>query len=133
MKLIIPPVASALVETVASHPDCDCRRLCDVALHRLACEGCSPSDLRLFLRAVARELRAQAITHGELRTPSGKSGNHRETLATALHHTLGRRVLLEEHAEPSLLGGATISIEDEYLDRSLHGALHRLASYLTAP
>lgn len=58
--------------------------------------------------------------------------DERKKLAHAITKKFGGTHTLEEHVDPSLIGGLVISIGDWHLDASLKGKLTRLTHTLTA-
>jgi F-type H+-transporting ATPase subunit delta len=99
----------------------------EAAIAKLKSEG-FPSDPvsvhRLFMKALEEKLDAVIA---ELVTPSGNAGPLKEKIAESLEKALGKKVLLEEKADPSLLGGAIVRYGDVRLDMSVQGALSTLA------
>ena len=63
---------------------------------------------------------AQAVTDAEL-----------ATMKTKLSQALGGEVSLSARVDQTLLGGMTIRLGDKLLDRSVSGALQRMANQLT--
>ena len=56
----------------------------------------------------------------------------RELVATRLSARIGKRVILEEQVDPSILGGVVAQIGDDVIDGSVRGRLERLRRSLTA-
>ena len=132
-KPILTLTARAVADISHGPTACDCGELVDAALGYLQSCGCGLADMRAFLRMLARELRQRgAGLSAQLTTPNGQSGTRREDIAQTLERTLKARILLEEKADPLLLGGAVLAYGDERYDYSLNGALKRLQTQLTA-
>lgn len=66
-------------------------------------------------------------------TPRGDLGEEREGMIATLATAVEKKVMLEERADPTLIGGAVLAIGDERLDGSLRGALMKLRATLAAP
>jgi len=53
-------------------------------------------------------------------------------IATRLGQRLGKRVVVESHVDPSILGGVIAQVGDDVIDGSVRGRLERLRRTLTA-
>ena len=130
MNALLTLAARELVAHCTGKSDQEIVAACDGALHFLQEHGFSRTTLRLFPRAVRRELRSQAIPSC-ITTPRGEGGPAKARILSALTGALGTEVELSEEVDPALLGGATLAVGDERLDRSLRGALRQLECHLT--
>jgi F-type H+-transporting ATPase subunit delta len=54
----------------------------------------------------------------------------RERLGKILENRLGKRIILQEEVDPSLIGGLTVEVEGDMIDASLKGFLIRLRERL---
>ena len=132
MNTLLTFTARTLVEHCSGLSEAQQASACDVALQSLTQKGCSQLQLRSFLRAVAREIRTQKrVIPARLSTPAGHAGADKARILSVLEKTLSTTVELSEHADPLLLGGATLAVGDERLDVSLRGALRQLHCHLT--
>ncbi len=133
MKQLLHIAARTLVETALAHPHAEYGDLCDAALRSLIACGCTSTELRRLPAMVSRECRTHGVRVALLRTPSGESGEHRKALTEALENALGASIELSEEKQVSFIGGATLRIGDDILDRSVRGALGRLQHELATP
>lgn len=63
-------------------------------------------------------------------TPTGDAGALRDTIAQMLEKRLGRVVELVQKADPSIIGGAILTIGDDRIDMSIKGELEQLENDL---
>lgn len=66
-------------------------------------------------------------------TPHGDLGEECKVIQATLGKAVGKKVVLEERADLTLIGGSVLAIGDERLDRSLRGALEQLQTHLATP
>jgi F0F1-type ATP synthase delta subunit len=84
---------------------------------------------RLFAKALAEK---QGIVHAILITKSGNAGSLADAVRSLLEKKYDTSIDLEEKADPSVLGGAILTIADERIDLSVRGALEQLERSLSA-
>lgn len=77
------------------------------------------------LRQAAEERLAVQVT-----AASEMSDDQRKTLAESLTRRFGRKVELEIHVDPAVIGGAIIHAGDQVIDGSIRGRLDRLSRTL---
>ena len=132
MNALLTLTARELVGHLATvRSDDDIASACDGALTFLRQQGCSPMQLRTLVPAVRRALRAHArVVPAHLTTPAGHAGEAASRIASSLTGALHAKIDLTEHADPGILGGATLAVGDERLDVSLRGALRQLEYHL---
>jgi F0F1-type ATP synthase delta subunit len=133
MKVTALTVARAFVDVAkATHRD-ELPALADAAVALLASYGLLKAA-RTFPALVERVWqRGEGVVPVKLTTVSGDAGEVKEEILHIVKTALKRPCVLEEHADPSVLGGMMLSIEDERFDATLRGALSNLAEQLTAP
>lgn len=131
MKVRANDIARAVCDLLEEMPVSKHDALLDAALIFLERHGLK-REVRSFSR-VLRRLLTRRDRAACLCTPSGHTGAAGKTVAEALEKALGLPVMLEEEADPKLLGGALLTVGDERLDASLRGALRTLEAHLTSP
>jgi len=73
---------------------------------------------------------AAGVVRGEVRTAVGLTGEQRSRLVAALEQLTGRRVLLEERLDGTVLCGVRVRVGDRLIDGSGAGRLARLRESL---
>lgn len=79
-------------------------------------------------RLLAHE--SMGVLEGQLITPAPVAAAMRKKLEKKLELKFGKKVLLQESIDPSLVGGAVILVENHLIDFSIKGKLARLKKYL---
>lgn len=131
MKVTAHDVARSLLHTCRSLPAGEQEAAADAALHLLRTHGLS-KQVRTFPRLVRTLLqKEEGILFAQLVTPDGTAAATNEAIVSALEKRFGRKVHLTHGSDPSLLGGAQLSVGDERYDASVRGALARLQRSLT--
>ena len=118
------------------------------ALDKALSVGAAPETmglLRLLLKkdrvdhlpAVSKEAKAaserrQGVARGWVATAHPISSAETERLAQAMGKAMGKRVILERQVDPSLLGGARISVGGTLLDGSVRAQLKKVREQLNA-
>lgn len=82
----------------------------------------------------AKELseRRQGVVRGQVATAHPISSAETQRLAQAIGKAMGKRVILERQVDPSLLGGARISVGGTLLDGSVRAQLKKVREQLLA-
>jgi F0F1-type ATP synthase delta subunit len=100
------------------------------ALVEIAGEGVTG---RQFLRQVREELTRQLklmdkTLFVEITTPTGDSGELRESVKKYLEEKLDRTVEMKDKADATLIGGAQITFGDQQIDVSVRSGLEQAAA-----
>lgn len=133
MKVSLRSLARAVAETARGMPESDWPALAEAAASLLIAQGHS-KDAHTLARLVEREvLKMSGTLSVRITTRSGSDATLVHTVERVVRETLLRPCVIEERAEPSILGGALIEIGDERYDATLRGALTDLTFRLTAP
>src|SRR5438067_2267484 len=103
MKITAQDITRALVDLSRTLPDGD-------AFLREVRDGLS--------KHVGEENKPIRVT---IVTPTGDAGSLKETVQKLLKDRSGRAVEIEEQADPSLIGGAVVTFDDEQIDMSVRG------------
>ena len=134
MKIAPLLIARALLDASIETPESEVPQLVDaaVSLFRSTQPG-QPS--RILIPLVTRVLRQKGLLQPAiLTTPSGNAGTDRAKAIQMILSTATRQnVPLEENADDSLIGGASLRTGDERMEMSVRDALTRLSTYLTSP
>jgi len=72
----------------------------------------------------------EGIAEALVRSPISLLPEEKEHLQRILENKFGKRIILEEEIDPSLIGGLTIEVEGNMIDASLKGFLIRLRERL---
>ena len=132
MKTTPSHIARALIETAQEVSPADIPSLVDTALHLLHEAGLA-REIRSFPRTVRDEFQKSfGIVGALLVIPSDEAHGSLRQLPETIEAVLQKKVDLDIVTDPSLLGGALLSIGDERFDASLRGALERLRAHLSA-
>lgn len=129
MKITPEDIARALIETCRSLPESEQGAASEVAIylllhHRLA------RSVRSFPRIVQKMLtRSENVVFAQLVTPV-ESASTGEDMIASLEKALGKKIALSQSVDPSLIGGALLSVGDERFDASVHGSLARMRKHL---
>jgi F0F1-type ATP synthase delta subunit len=109
-------VATALAALASVIPEKDLTKVCDRALDLIAAGG--SADFTGFLTLVEKALeRSGQVVFATLATPTGTVSAERKTsIVAALEKKLKKPVVLREAADPSLLGGARLTVGDDLYD-----------------
>ncbi|MDD5751260.1 MAG: F0F1 ATP synthase subunit delta [Candidatus Peribacteraceae bacterium] len=133
MKVTALAIARAFVESAKSLPEQELSALADAAAALLGTHGLL-KDSRTFPALVDRVWRTQeGIAAVTIETRTGDVGPMKKDILSIVEHALRRKCVLEERANPALLGGLILSVEDERFDASLRGALTTLSARITQP
>ncbi len=133
MKVTALSLARAFVDTAKTLPAEEHVALADAAAHLLAAHGLL-KDARTFPALVARVWREQeGIVPVRIVTKTGDAGSVKKDILSIVESSLKRHCVLEERADPAILGGFLLSVGDERYDATLRGALHQLSARLTQP
>ncbi|MDD5055685.1 MAG: F0F1 ATP synthase subunit delta [Candidatus Peribacteraceae bacterium] len=121
-------VATALAALASVIPEKDLTAVCDRALDLIAASG--SADFTGFLTLVEKALeRSGQVVFATLATPTGTVSAERKTsIISALEKRLKKPVVLREAADPSLLGGARLTVGDDLYDLSLSGDLQAIVA-----
>ena len=133
MKVTALAIARAFVESAKTMPEKDIPALADAAAALLGAHGLL-KDSRTFPSLVERVWRTQeGVASVRIDTRTGDAGPLKKEITSIVEAALKRPCVLEERADPSLLGGLVLKIEDERFDASLRGALTALSSLILQP
>lgn len=133
MKVTALSIARVCVSVGKELPAAELPALMDTAASLLVSHGLL-KDARTFPELLRREwLKAEGAIATTLETTSGSAGKTAEEIGSLLQHALKKACVLEERADPTLLGGMVLSVGDERFDLSLRGALTELSRTLSAP
>ncbi len=133
MKAILRATAQALMETCKDLPDDAVMEACDAALQILERSGVTARERSQFLDVVRWLVQENEPFRVSMTTPTGSVGEHARGLSHALETALERNIMLEERADPTLVGGALLRVGDDAYDASFLGALRTLERQLAAP
>lgn len=109
----------------------DCPVLVDIVLTFLDEHGMH-AQKKMFLRTLKKLFAAESIRLHVV-TPNGQTGAHGHRMAAAIEKKLNKPVTIEESANPTLIGGARLTYQDERFDASLRAALDTLSRHLLSP
>ncbi|MDO8469336.1 MAG: F0F1 ATP synthase subunit delta [Candidatus Peribacter sp.] len=133
MKMTAASLARAFAETARTLPEAEIPALAEAAAHILIEQGLF-KDAHIFPRMVEREIsRRDGAVQVKITTASKDSVSFKQEVTHAVEQALKRPCSVEEHADPSLLGGVLLQVGDERYDATLKGALNNLSTKLTAP
>lgn len=133
MKVTALAIARAFVESAKTTPEKELPALADAAASLLGTHGLL-KDSRTFPALVARVWRVQeGVASVRIETRTGDAGPLTKDILSIVESALKRTCILEERANPALLGGLILSIEDERFDASLRGALTALSARIAQP
>jgi F0F1-type ATP synthase delta subunit len=132
MSARLADIAAAFVQEVKDLPEKEFEVACSEVIQFLEKNGYG-QQLTAFTKEVARALKKVDLSSSAtLTTVSGDEAEAKalqKTLSTELHHD----VELAETQDPSLIGGAVLTLGDERFDVSLKAALDRAAASLLSP
>lgn len=83
-----------------------------------------PTLVERALRRAGKEVSAQLIT------PTGDAGESAQAIEKTLKDVLKKDIVLNQVADPTMIGGAVLIVGDELYDVSVPGALTHLSEYL---
>ena len=130
MKFTVRSLAHAVIDLAETLPVAEHTKLFDAALHMLEQRGLS-REIRSFPKLLKAEWHKKKKTvPASLVTPSGKAGTKAHGIAAMLEKSLGKKIILEESAEPALIGGARLSFGDERLDLSIKTSLEQFETHV---
>jgi len=132
MKMTAASLARAFVETARTLPEAEIPALAEAAAHILIAQGLF-KDAHIFPRMVEREWFKRDGTVPVKITTAESAGTLKKDIAHVVEQALKRSCSVEEHADPSLLGGILLQVGDERYDATLRGALRDLSAQLIAP
>jgi F-type H+-transporting ATPase subunit delta len=133
MKVTVSLLSRAFVDTVRMLPVEEHARLADAAASLLQFHGLL-HDSHKFVSLVEQMWQKQeGIVPVSVTTVSGTLGSQLKQLLSAIESSLKRSCVPDEHADPSILGGVRILVEDERFDCTLRSTLNDLASRIAAP
>ncbi|MGE3271666.1 MAG: F0F1 ATP synthase subunit delta [Chloroflexota bacterium] len=87
-------------------------------------------EVASVFRRLVNEHRGIAVA--EITTAVPIDDRQKAVIASRLGRRLGKTVVLEEHVDPSILGGVIAQVGDNVIDGSIRGRLERLRRTLTA-
>lgn len=113
-----------------------------VSLLRLSSEisnflGLLQSKDRLrYLSQIEKEFSRQAdeasgVQRVQVHTAVALQDSEREALSASLAERSGRRIVLEEHCDPALIGGLHVELDGQVLDGTVRTQLQRMAKTIT--
>jgi len=133
MKVSALAIARAVASIGKTLPAGDLPLLMDAAASMLIEQGLI-RDARIFPDLLKRVwLKEEGAVAATLTTMNGSAGKATAELHSLLESSLKRTCLLEEQADPGILGGMLLSVGDERFDLTLRGALTDLTRTLSAP
>lgn len=133
MKMTAASLARAFVETGRTLPEAEIPALADAAAHILIEQGLF-RDAHIFPRMVEREwFKRDGAVQVKITTSGKETSAFKKEVGHAVEQALKRSCFVEEHADPSVLGGVLLQVGDERYDATLRGALSDLSAKLTAP
>jgi|GEM_PF-817595 len=133
MKMTAASLARAFVETARTLPEAEIPALADAAAHILIAQGLF-KDAHIFPRMVEREWeKHDGGVRIRITTAGKETAAFKKEIAHAVEQALKRSCQIEEHADPSLMGGVLLQVGDERYDLTLRGALNQLSAALVAP
>ena len=126
-------VARALTALLREKPAIEHEALIDAAIHTLK-EQKLRHIIPLLPELVLEEWkRSETSVSASLVSATEMPAEAKQTLLNGLQNALGKDVDLDAHTDKDLLGGLSLSFNDERLDGSLRGALSALQSHLLHP
>lgn len=126
-------VARALTALLQEKPASEHEALIDAAIHSLK-EQKLRNIIPLLPQLVVQEWkRAEKSISASLTSAAQIPEDAKHALLQGLQNALGKDVDLRTHTDKDLLGGLSLSFNDERLDGSLRGALSALQSHLLHP
>lgn len=132
MKIKPEHIAQALADLSLTVPEEQLAGEIDSALMYLR-QNNTGKSVRTFSHVLERVLRRSGrMFSAILYTPDGKAGDHGPVVQKILEQHFKHEVELEIVADPSLIGGAVLRVQDERFDLSVAGALDLLRSYLVS-
>lgn len=133
MKMTAASLARAFADTAKTLPEAEIPALADAAAHILIAQGLF-KDAHVFPRMVEREmLKRDGAVQIRITTAGKETAAFKKEVVHAVEQALKRSCQIEEHADPSLLGGVLLQVGDERYDATLKGALNTLSTQLIAP
>jgi len=133
MKVTALAIARAFVESVKTLPEKEIPALADAAAALLGTHGLL-KDSRTFPQLVERVWRTQkGMAAVRIETRTGDVGPLKQEIKSIVESALKQPCDLEERADPSILGGLILKIDDERFDASLRGALTELSTRIIQP
>lgn len=133
MKVTVANIAQAVVDAARMQPVEEIGVLADAAAEVLKRHGLL-SESRKFLTLVDRLWQKQeAVTSVKLISPKGDSGQLKKQLQAAVEAALNRRCVIEETADPTIIGGLVMRVGDERFDATVRTALNELSDRLAEP
>lgn len=122
-------IAQALVEMSRVIPKEDYAQACDSALKMLEQGG--TLDMHHFPGRVLHALQVnEGVVFATLGSPTGDIGDQKAEVQSIIEKKTGKKVQLEQYKDPSLIGGAVLTIGDERYDVSIKGAIEQLVDHL---
>lgn len=133
MKMTAASIARAFAETAKTLPESEIPALAQAAAHLLVEHGLF-KDAHIFPRLVAREwAKGDGAVQVRIVTTGKDSAMFRKEVVQRVEQAFKRPCHVEEHVDPSLLGGVLLQVGDERYDATLRGALAEIASRLSEP
>ena len=133
MKMTAASLARAFVETAKTLPEAEMPALAEAAAHMLIERGLF-KDAHIFPRLVEREwFKRDGAVQVRITTTDSNAGTLKQEIAHAVEEALKRSCHVEEHADPSVMGGVLLQIGDERYDATLRGAIANLSAQLAEP
>lgn len=133
MTVALRSIAQAFVDCAAEAPESERDALADAAVELLRRYGLL-NAARTFPALVEKLWRQkERAVEAVLATPGGAAGDHARAIGELLASVLKRPFVLTERADPSLIGGAVLTIGDERFDYSVRRMLAELGSTIASP
>ncbi|UPA23130.1 F0F1 ATP synthase subunit delta [Candidatus Peribacteria bacterium] len=132
MKIKPEHIAQALADLSLTIPQEQFSDEVDSALMYMR-QNSPGKSIRQFPYVLERVLRRKGrMFSAVLSTPTGEPGEHATAIQKILENHFKHEVELDVVADPSLIGGAVLRVQDELFDLSAAGALELLRSYLVS-
>jgi len=133
MKVTALMIARAFVDSAKTLPAAEIPALSDAAAALLGQHGLL-GESRTFPALVERVWKQQeGITSVRITTRTGDAGPAKHEILKIVQDNLKRTCVLEERADPGILGGLELLIGDERFDATLRSALTGLSARITQP
>jgi hypothetical protein len=133
MNVTALTIARAFVDTAKKLPAAEIPALADAAAALLGRHGLL-RESRTFPALVERVWKQQeGVTSVRITTRTGNAGHAAQEILKIVQEALKSPCVLEERADPRVLGGLMLLIGDERFDATLRSSLTGLASRITQP
>lgn len=133
MKVTALAIAQAFVDVAQTTSAADLPHLADAAAVLLVRQGLR-KDARTFPSIVERVWqKREGVVPVRLTSVSGAAGFAVAEIAEVIRSSLHKPCVVEEYADPSILGGLLLRIGDERFDATIAGSLKALSDRLLQP